>query len=87
MPRWIVNELVKNPRRFASTRLKFVAFKVRQKTLHAVERFINLSGFLPDHAAFIKTLYDSYLNYVPDSYAGRVLVFVAKTQALCVFGK
>jgi thioesterase domain-containing protein len=81
MPRWIVGELVKNPRRFASTRLKFVASKVRRETLHAVERFINLSCFLPDHAAFIKTLYDSYLDYVPERYGGRVLVFVAKTQA------
>jgi thioesterase domain-containing protein len=83
MPRWIVDELVKNPRRFASTRLKFVTFKLRQETaVHAVERFLNLSGFLPDHAAFIKTLYDSYLDYLPDRYDGRVLVFVAKTQAL-----
>jgi len=81
MPRWIANELVKNPRKFASTRLKFVAFKVRRKTIHAVERFINLSCFLPDHAEFIKTLYDSYLDYVPERYGGRVLVFVAQTQA------
>jgi len=81
MPGWIVDEL-KNPRRFASTRLKFMAFKFRRETLHPVERFINLSSYLPDHAAFIKTLYDSYLNYVPERYPGRVLVFVAKTQAL-----
>jgi hypothetical protein len=37
---------------------------------------------LPDHAEFIKTLYDSYFDYVPDGYGGHVLVFVAKTQAL-----
>ena len=82
MPRWIVDELMKNPGRFASTRLRFLSVKVRQETIHAVERFINLNGYLPDHSAFIKTLYDSYHDYVPDSYAGRVLVFVAKTQAL-----
>ena len=81
-PRWIVDELVKNPRRFVSTRLKFVAFKVRRENLHAAERFINLSCFLADHAAFIKTLYDTYLEYVPERYGSRVLVFVAKTQAL-----
>ncbi len=81
MPRWIVDELVKNPRSFASTRLKFVASNVRRETVHAVERFIDLSCFLPDHAAFIKTLYDTYLDYVPERYGGRVLVFVAKTQA------
>jgi thioesterase domain-containing protein len=44
-PRWIVDEVVKNPRRFASTRLKFVAFKVRPEPLHAVERFLNQSLF------------------------------------------
>jgi thioesterase domain-containing protein len=82
MPRWIVDEVVKNPRRFASTRLKFLTFKLRQETVHAVERFLNLSRFPPDHAAFIKTLYDSYLDYVPDGYGGHVLAFVAKTQAL-----
>lgn len=82
IPRWIIEELVKDPRRFASTRLKFTASKLRREPLHAVERFIDLGRYLPDHAAFIRTLYDSYLDYVPGRYGGRVLVFVAKTQAL-----
>jgi thioesterase domain-containing protein len=82
VPRWIVGDLVKNPRKFASTRFKFVAFKFRREPLHEAERFVNLSAYLPDHAAFVRTLYDSYLSYVPDTYVGRILVFVAKTEAL-----
>jgi Thioesterase domain len=46
MPRGIFEELMKDPRRFASTRLRFVAFKVRRKTVHAVERFISLIPIL-----------------------------------------
>jgi thioesterase domain-containing protein len=37
---------------------------------------------LPDHASFIKSLYDAHLAYIPGDYPGRVLVFVAKTQPL-----
>jgi hypothetical protein len=66
-------------------RIRTVVSKARGENLssgHAVERIINLSAFSPGHAAFIKGLYDRYLEYVPNSYSGRVLVFVAKTQAL-----
>jgi hypothetical protein len=75
---------MKDPRRFASTRLRFVAFKVRRKTLHAVERFITLSCYLPDHAAFVRTLYDSYVNYVP---AVAFWCSSRKRRHSCVFGK
>jgi thioesterase domain-containing protein len=86
VPRWTVDELVKNRRRLASkwlARLKSLAFRVRPKAgSHAVESIVNLSGFLPEHAAFIKALHDEYHDYVPDNYPGHVLVFVAKTQEL-----
>jgi thioesterase domain-containing protein len=86
VPRWIVDELVKNRRTLgkrAVARLRSVALKRKNlRAPHALERFINREGFLPDHAAFIRALYDSGLDYVPDDYSGRVLVFVAKTQAL-----
>jgi len=89
VPRWIVDELMKNRRRFTSktmARLKWAVFKLHTKkdrpARHPVGRFITLDGFLPGHAAFIKALYESHLEYVPDNYSGRVLVFVAKTQAL-----
>ena len=55
------------------------------KTLHSchpVERFIDLSRFTLEHAAFMKGLYDAYLQYAPSSYSGRVLVFDAKSKAL-----
>jgi thioesterase domain-containing protein len=86
VPRWMVDKLVKNRRTLANkavARLKSVAFKKKNlRATHAVEPFTNRKGFLPDHAAFIRALYDSWRDYVPDSYSGRVLVFVAKTQGL-----
>jgi thioesterase domain-containing protein len=88
VPRWVVDELVKNRTRFsnkAAERLRSAPFKARAKDFsapHPIEKFINLDGFLPDHAAFMKTLYDNHQVYVPKSYSGRALVFAAKTQAL-----
>jgi thioesterase domain-containing protein len=43
---------------------------------------INFNNCSPDHAAFIKTLFDRQFSYVPKEYLGRVLVFAAKTQSL-----
>jgi thioesterase domain-containing protein len=49
---------------------------------HAVEGFINLRNATPDHAAFMKVLYETQFGYVPRSYPGRILVCIAKTQPL-----
>jgi thioesterase domain-containing protein len=52
------------------------------KSGHAVEGFIDLRRCTPDHAAFMKELFDNQYNYRPKEYPGRVLVCVAKTHAL-----
>jgi thioesterase domain-containing protein len=49
---------------------------------HAVEGFINLDNCTPDHAAFMKVLYETQFTYVPREYTGRILICVAQTQAL-----
>ncbi len=49
---------------------------------HAVEGFIPIEYCAPDHAGFIKKLYQIQFKYVPKAYDGRVLVYVAKTQPL-----
>jgi thioesterase domain-containing protein len=49
---------------------------------HAVEGFIDLKKCTPDHAAFMKTLFDNQYSYVPREYPGRVIICVARTQAL-----
>ncbi|SRR5579871_2394190 len=49
---------------------------------HAVEGFIDLSRCTPDHAAFMKTLFETQYGYYPKPYAGRVVLYVAKTQSL-----
>ena len=64
---------------------KIVAAKIKGEGLasgHAVEGFINLNTFTPNHAAFVKTLLETQFAYIPNDYSGRVLVCVAKTQAL-----
>jgi thioesterase domain-containing protein len=49
---------------------------------HAVEGFIDLRNCTPDHAAFMKVLFERQFEYVPKPYSGRVLICAAKTQAL-----
>jgi thioesterase domain-containing protein len=83
-PRWIVHEHGSFAKK-AATRVKSATFKTcknnRQKP-PAVERFIDLKGFLPEHSAFIGALFDSHRDYVPSRYLGRVFVFVVKTHPL-----
>jgi thioesterase domain-containing protein len=49
---------------------------------HAVEGFIDLSKCTPDHAAFMKRMFEVQYDYIPRQYSGRVLVCMAKTHAL-----
>jgi pimeloyl-ACP methyl ester carboxylesterase len=49
---------------------------------HAVEGFIDIGSCTPQHAAFMKTLFENQYAYVPKPYSGRLLVCVARTQGL-----
>jgi thioesterase domain-containing protein len=49
---------------------------------HAVEGFVDLKDFTPDHIAFMKMLFEIQYAYVPKQYSGAVLVCAAKTQSL-----
>ncbi len=76
LPRWTADELIRN-RLAAMRRLRMAVV-----ASHPAEQFVNLNGLMPDHAAFVRSLYDAHGSYVPDIYPGRVLVFVSKTQPL-----
>lgn len=76
LPRWTVDELIRNRRSLGRRR------RMVENATHPVEQFINLKSLLPDHAAFVKSLYDEHGRYVPDSYPGRVLLFVSRSQPL-----
>jgi thioesterase domain-containing protein len=86
LPQWI-NDVLMVKYSFQSVcqmiRNKAIALSSR----HPVESVVNLSPFTPEHAAFIKGLYDRHLEYVPNSYSGRVLVFVAKPDGLLNHGQ
>jgi thioesterase domain-containing protein len=67
-----------------ATRKRIIA-KLGGKNLsigHAVEGFFDLKKCAPDHAAFMKRLFESQFAYVPKEYSGNVLVCAAKTQPL-----
>ena len=49
---------------------------------HAVEGFIDIGNCTPQHAAFMKTLFENQYAYFPKPYSGRLLVCVARTQGL-----
>ncbi len=87
LPRWI-NDVLMVKYSFQSV-CRMLVNKVAEKlrSRHAVEDVVNLSAFTPGHVAFMKGLYDRHLEYVPNSYSGRVLVFVAKTDGLLNHGQ
>ncbi len=88
LPRWI-NDVLLVKCSFQGVRRVIVnkAIAAKLSSRHAVESVVNLSAFTPEHAAFMKGLYDRHLEYVPNSYSGRVLVFVAKIDALLSHGQ
>jgi thioesterase domain-containing protein len=53
-----------------------------QRAGHAVEGFIDLGRCTPDHATFMKTLFENQYNYCPKPYCGRVLLCAVKTHPL-----
>jgi pimeloyl-ACP methyl ester carboxylesterase len=83
LPRWIKDVLVVKD--FFQGRYRMIINKLSSR--HAAENVANLSAFTPEHAAFIKGLYDRHLEYVPNRYSGRVLVFVPKFDGLLNHGQ
>jgi len=82
LPRWINEVLMVKYSFQGACRMLVKKFSSR----HGVEGVVNLGSFTPAHAAFMRGLYDRHLEYVPNSYSGRVLVFVAKTDELLNHG-
>jgi len=75
------------PRKIVALAKSLLRKSVGESTGHAVEGFIDLSRCTPDHASFMKTLFESQFSYVPKKYLGRVIVCVAKTQPLTHFNQ
>jgi thioesterase domain-containing protein len=99
LPQWIANVLVVKYsfqsffRAIASeaiARIRRVILKSDGKNVdldHPVERLLSLASFSPDHVAFIKQLYDTHLEYVPERYSSPALVFLAKPQPIMQLGE
>jgi thioesterase domain-containing protein len=88
LPRWITDVLVVKYTFQSFWRMiadKAIVEKLGSR--HAVENAVDLSAVTPEHAAFMKGLYDRHREYVPNSYRGRVIVFVAKFDELLNHGQ
>jgi thioesterase domain-containing protein len=95
LPDWIREVLLKDYTfsSFGSRLVKMAAAKGKAtveiftgsyviRTGHAIDGAINLERFNPHHVAFMKSLYEAQLNYVPKHYDGKLIVFAARTQGL-----
>jgi thioesterase domain-containing protein len=83
LPRWINEVLMVKYSFQGACRMLVEKFSSR----HGVESVVNLSAFTPEHGAFMRGLHDRYIEYVPNNYSGRVLVFAAKTDHLLNHGQ
>jgi thioesterase domain-containing protein len=99
LPQWIANVLVVKYsfQSFFRTIASEAIARIRSVTStsegndvdldHPVERLLNLASYSQDHVAFIKQLYDTHLEYVPEHYSGPALVFLAKPQPIMQLGE
>jgi thioesterase domain-containing protein len=91
-PRWVRDVLLEEftfrtflkalPRNIIAKAKSAIAGLAGKRPDDAVEAMIDIRNLTPDHAAFVKALYESQFNYTPKKYDDRVVVCVAKTQPL-----
>jgi thioesterase domain-containing protein len=78
LPRWIRDDLLRGRRNLRHLR----RFTQRSRMPHSVDRFLDTSGWTQSAVLFSRTLFDALESYVPETYDGRILAYVAKTQPL-----
>jgi thioesterase domain-containing protein/acyl carrier protein len=92
-PRWVVDDLMVDfsvQSAVSRVRAKLgslgtTARAVRRRQavpLPQVEGFMNTVDFSKDYVAFMNAVYAALQRYIPKAYAGRVLLYQAKTQPL-----
>ena len=91
-PRWVVDDLMVDfSMQSAVSRVRAklrslgtTAGAVRRQTVPfpQVEGFMNTADFSKDYVAFMNAVYAALHRYIPKAYAGRVLLYQAKTQPL-----
>jgi thioesterase domain-containing protein len=58
------------------------ALRGRREWRQQVAGFMDVAGYSPGHIGFMNALYRALRAYVPQPYAGRVLVYKSRTQPL-----
>jgi thioesterase domain-containing protein len=90
IPRWIANDLIEERRNIArraqariSAALRITGARGKTSSNgHAIDKFIDTTGWPPEQVSFAKRLYAANEAYVPRPYDGPVVVYAAKTQPL-----
>lgn len=78
LPRWVRDDFLQGePNRRGLRRL---AQKLR--TAHSVDGFLDTSRWTQSATTFSRTLFDAIESYVPETYDGQILAYVANTQPL-----
>jgi thioesterase domain-containing protein len=49
---------------------------------HSVDALLDIAEWPPEQAAFVRVLFETVERYEPQTYNGKVIVYVAKTQPL-----
>ena len=91
-PRWVVDDLMVDfsvqsavsrvRAKLASLGTTAGAGQRQAVPFPQVEGFMNTADFSKDYVAFMNAVYAALHRYVPRAYAGRVLLYQAKTQPL-----
>jgi thioesterase domain-containing protein len=71
-----------SPRQLTGKTKSAIARLIGKRAGYTFEAIFDLRNYTPDHAAFVKALFESQFAYIPKKYHGRVVVCAAKTQPL-----
>jgi thioesterase domain-containing protein len=77
LPRWIRDDYLRG-----RDRRSLWSLARRSRMKHSVDGFMNMSGWTQSAANFSRTLFDAIESYVPKTYDGNILAYVAKTEPL-----
>jgi thioesterase domain-containing protein len=63
-------------------RRSFRRFTQKLGTAHSIDGFLDTSRWTQSATTFSRALFDAVEAYVPETYDGQILAYVAKTQPL-----
>jgi acetoacetyl-CoA synthetase len=77
-PRWVRDDFWRGERNRRSLR----RFTQKLRTTHSIDGFLDTSRWTQSATIFSRALFDALESYMPETYDGQILAYVAKTQPL-----